>query len=352
MIVGIEMASIRDIAKLAGVSAASVSRILNHDERFSINENTRKRVIEIANSVNYSKNQNRKNRDVGDKNTIAIITRHQLDSEKNDPYFMLIRRGVESEAAKWRLKTIRAFAMRDKKKDISQLSRYGAVVIIGEMTLDALAEINKINQNIVLIDSYSEYAGYDCVQTDFAQKTHEVLDLLKSKGHQNIAFIGGITSKIDLEGNAIYHKNEVRAENYKQWMILNRLDRYTTVLQGEWSPSAGLELGTELLALDPRPTAVVVASDPMAVGVYKAAVNAGLSIPEDLSIISFDDIEMSKYMTPSLSTVRLNSEEMGKLGVELVKGKLLDVRTMPIRVICSSELILRDSVSERKNEEV
>lgn len=342
------MASIRDIAKLAGVSAASVSRILNNDETFSINENTRKRVIEIANSVSYSKNQNQKNRDVGEKQTIAIITRHELDSEKDDPYFMLIRKGVESEAAKWRLKTVRAFSMREKEKDISQLSRYGAVVIIGEMSLEALTEISKINANIVLVDSYSEYAGFDCVQTDFAQKTHEILDLLKSKGHKNIAFIGGVTSKVDLDGTAIYHKNEVRSENYKQWMILNRLDEYTTVLQGKWSPSAGLELGEQLMAMNPRPTAVVVASDPLAVGVYKAAVNAGLSIPEDLSIISFDDIEMSKYMTPSLSTVRLNSEEMGKISVELVKGKLLGVRAMPVRVICSSELILRDSVSEIK----
>ncbi|MBO0452715.1 LacI family DNA-binding transcriptional regulator [Candidatus Enterococcus murrayae] len=346
------MASIRDIAKLAGVSAASVSRILNNDETFSINENTRKRVIEIATSLNYSKNQNRKNRDVGDKNTIALITRHQADNEKSDPYFMFIRKGVESEAKKWRLKTFRAFSMRDKEKDIFQLSKYGAVVVIGEMTLEALEEIRKINSNIVLIDSYSEYAGFDCVQTDFAQKTHDILDLLKSKGHENIAFIGGLGSKVDIHGEVVYYKEEIRSENYRQWMVLNHLDNYTTVLQGEWSPGAGLELGTQIMNMNPRPTAIVVASDPMAVGVYKAVINAGLSIPEDISIISFDDIEMAQYMTPSLSTVRLNSEEVGKIGVELVRGKLLNVRAMPVRVVCSSELILRDSVNDIKNEEV
>ncbi len=60
--------------------------------------------------------------------------------------------------------------MRDQSKDIYQLRKYGAVVIIGEMTLEALEKIRKINSNIVLIDSYSEYAGFDCVQTDFAQR--------------------------------------------------------------------------------------------------------------------------------------------------------------------------------------
>ena len=348
----IKLASIRDIAKLAGVSAASVSRILNNDETFSINENTRKRVIEIANSLNYSKDQNRKNRDVGDKNTIALITRHQIDNEKSDPYFMYIRKGVEAEAKKWRLKTFRAFSMRDQSKDIYQLRKYGAVVIIGEMTLEALEKIRKINSNIVLIDSYSEYAGFDCVQTDFAQKTHEILDLLKSKGHQNIAFIGGRGSRVNLDGEVVYYQEEIRSENYRQWMILNHLEKYINVLQDEWSPGAGLELGNKIVNMNPRPTAIVVASDPMAVGVYKAVINAGLSIPKDISIISFDDIEMAKYMTPSLSTVRLNAEEVGKIGVELVRGKLLNVRGMPVRVVCSSELVLRDSVDECLNKEV
>ena len=104
--------------------------------------------------------------------------------------------------------------------------------------------------------------------------------------------------------------------------------------------------------MEPRPTAIVVASDPMAVGVYKAITNAGLSIPDDISIISFDDIEMAKFMSPSLSTVKLNAEEVGKIGVELVRGKLLNVRAMPVRVICTSELVLRDSVKDIADKEV
>ena len=340
------MASIRDIATLAGVSPASVSRILNNDETFSINEHTRQRVIEIANSVNYQKSQSRKNRDVGDAKTIAIITRHQLGKENNDPYFQHIRVGVESEAAKWRLKTIHAFAMRDTDKDLTQLSKYAAVIIIGEMTLDFLNEISKYNSNIVLIDSYSNYPGYDCVQTDFEQKDQEIFELLKSKGHHNIAYITGTPSKVNLKGDSIAHQGGIRVDNYKQWMLLNQLEEFIHVLQGEWSPDSGLDLGTQLANLNPRPTAVVVASDPMAVGVYKALANAGLSIPEDISVISFDDIEMSKFMSPSLSSVRMDAEEMGRIGIDLVKGKLLNTRKMPVRIICSSELILRDSVAD------
>ena len=242
------MASMRDIAKLAGVSVASVSRILNNDETFSINENTRKRVIEIANQLNYSKEKRSSNRrDVGDEHTIAIITRHDIESERNDPYFTMIRTGIEKEAAKWRLKTIRAFSMRESNKDLNQLAKYGAVIIIGEMTNEALTVISQYNSNIILVDNYSNELIYDCIQTDFAQKTHQILSILKSKGHKNIAFVGGVASRVTISGEVVYDAHEIRAENYKQWMILNKLDKYINVFQDKWSPETGLTFGNKFL---------------------------------------------------------------------------------------------------------
>lgn len=345
------MASMRDIAKLAGVSVASVSRILNHDESFSINENTRRRVIEIANQLNYSKEKSSLNtRDVGDEHTIAIITRHDIESERNDPYFTMIRTGIEKEAAKWRLKTIRAFSMREPNKDLNQLAKYGAVIIIGEMTREALKEISQYNSNIILVDNYSDEMVFDCIQTDFAQKTHQILSILKKKGHENIAFVGGVASRVTISGEVVYDTHEVRAENYKQWMLLNKLDQYMHVFQGKWSPTTGLEFGKQISRMDPMPTAIVVASDPMAVGIYKAINEEGLSIPEDISVVSFDDIEIAQFMTPTLSSVKMKAEEMGQIAVELAKNKILGVRTMPIKVICGSELILRESISDKKDQ--
>ena len=109
---------------MAGVSVASVSRILNNDETFSINENTRKRVIEIANQLNYSKDKSfSSSREAGDKNTIAIITRHNSESERNDPYFMMIRNGIEKRGSQMAFKTVRVFSMRDQDKDLTQLAK-------------------------------------------------------------------------------------------------------------------------------------------------------------------------------------------------------------------------------------
>lgn len=111
------MASIRDIAKMAGVSPASVSRILNNDENFSINENTRKRVLEIANELNYTKgNKSRAPKGTSKKTTLGLITRHTEQNLKKDPYYWEIVQGIMFEAAKWRLRANIVFNMHDQKR--------------------------------------------------------------------------------------------------------------------------------------------------------------------------------------------------------------------------------------------
>lgn len=339
------MASIRDIAKMAGVSAASVSRILNNDLSFSVNENTRRRVIEIANKVNYSKDKSLKaNRNSGDEFSIGMIVRHSESAEISDPYFQLIRKGVETEAAKWRIKVSLAFRMRDQNKDWEQLATYGAIIIIGGMTEEALDKVSQYNKNIILVDNYKSYSAYDSIHTDFEQKTHEILDVLYKKGHKRIAYIGGESSQINVEGHAVISDDEVRGENYKKWMKLNNLEKYIQIFQSKWSVESGMQLGKKMLSQDTIPTAVLIGSDPMALGVYRAINDAGLSIPEDISIVSFDDNETSQYLSPALSSVKVNSEEMGRLAVIMAKDRMLDNRKMAVTVICSTELMLRESI--------
>ena len=197
-----------------------------------------------------------------------------------------------------------------------------------------------------MVDNYSNSEEFDCIQTDFQQKTVEVLEVLYKKGHRNIAFIGGYSSQVAENGEVHKNKEEIRAESYLKWMKLNGLQHYANTYQGNWKPEDGLRLGKELLAQSSPPTAVIVASDPMAVGVYKAISEANKKIPDDIAVVSFDDIEMAQFMTPSLSSIKANPEEMGRLAVRLAKERMLKERTMPIRVICRSELVLRDSIGQ------
>ena len=343
------MTSIRDIAKMAGVSAASVSRILNNDLSFSINPETKKRVIEIANQLHYAKDKNKHGvRSPGDDLTLALILRHSERAEMDDPYFREIRQGIEKEAAKWRLKTLVAFRMRDEKRDLTQLSKYGAVIMIGEMTPDALAEIASYNKKLILVERKSKNLPYDTIQTDFASKTFEIMDELAARGHTRIGFVGGFGSRVDRTGQSRAFVDEVRASSYLSWMKLHNHATDIVLKQGKWGPQDGLELGREIIAEKNRPTALVVASDPMAVGVYKAINEAGLKIPEDIAVVSFDDIEMARYMTPALSSVSMNANEMGRLAVKIARERVLNSELMPMRIVCASQLHLRESVKTLK----
>jgi LacI family transcriptional regulator len=96
-------------------------------------------------------------------------------------------------------------------------------------------------------------------------------------------------------------------------------------------------------AQDKLPTAIMVGNDPIAVGVYRSLQKNGLHIPEDISIVSFDNIEVAEFLTPALNTVNVNTEEIGKLAVRMVNERIKEVRKVPIQVIVSNNIIVRES---------
>ncbi|BDZ29859.1 LacI family DNA-binding transcriptional regulator [Lactiplantibacillus sp. WILCCON 0030] len=341
------MVSIRDIARMATVSPASVSRILNNDPTFSINDNTRQRVIEIANRMHYSKEASKKGpRYNHDSMSIGLILRHNLETELQDPYFHEIRRGIEQEAAKWRMRVIKAFGMRDAEKDWDQLSQFGAIIMVGEMTQSAIDQITAQNKNLILVDSYAKHAGVDVIRTDFSEKTADILTKLTDLGHRRIAFVGGESSIVRPDGSVVRDENEVRAVSYRNWMKLHDLPANDKI--GHWTAEDGMQLTAQILAQPTRPTAIVVGSDPMAMGVYKAINNAGLQIPADISVVSFDDVEMNQYLVPALSSVRMEAEEMGRTAVKLARDRMIEPHKMVLHLVCGSRLMLRESVKKIK----
>lgn len=344
------MPSIRDVARIAGVSPASVSRILNKDETFHINENTRKRVIETAKKMNYSKNKNKRGPKGKKGMTIGLILRHSAKNEPNDPYFKNIHEGITDEASEWRLDTQLVFRMHDKDKDLSQVSKFGAIIMVGEMTDDAVEQIRQYNENVILVDANPNISNCNYIQNDFAVQTREILDYLYKLGHRNIAYIGGGSSVVNLKGETIPLKSDSRARMYSEWMKIRGLNRYEHCYIHKWSIEDGFRACEQMLHdLKEIPTAILVGSDPMALGVYKSLKNHKINIPHQVSIVSFDDVEMNRFLSPSLSSVYIDSCEMGKTAVRLAKNMMIEKGTnrMPLIITCRSELHLRDSVAPR-----
>lgn len=343
------MASIREIAKLAGVSAATVSRVLNQDETMSVSEATRKRIINVANQLNYHKvsSSGGKSPKKSGLLSLALLKTHGAKREEEDPYFRQIQEGLELEASNW---NFRLESLKLGQVTLEQLASFGAVVVVGVLTDTALADIYAVNPNLIIVDHYFANSRYDLVHTDFAKQTEQVLNYLYAQNHRQIAFIGAETAVFDLAGRQVKQLVDVRTIAYDHWMTIHGLADNRKMMTGDWTMSSGLKAAQEILHhSDVLPTAIISASDPMSVGIYRALHLEGLTIPETISIFSFDDVEMAAFLSPPLSTVHIDGLEIGRVAIRLAKERLIDGRRTAIRVEVASELVMRESVTKRES---
>lgn len=242
------MTSIRDIAKIAGVSPASVSRILNNDPTFHINEAARGRVIEIARKLNYNKADKKRGPKQPDSSlSIALVMRYGNMREFNDPYFLNMHKGINEEAKKWHLRVEQPFKLNDPDKNWTDLANYGAVVIEGEMTSAAIQQIQNINPNVIFLDVNTNIRGCNIVRNDFIEATTNILDTLYEMGHRNIAYIGGKSAITNLDGEVAFQKNDLREDGYTAWIKVHNLDKYCHAFAANWSADDALEATNELL---------------------------------------------------------------------------------------------------------
>ncbi|MBA1394839.1 LacI family DNA-binding transcriptional regulator, partial [Lactobacillus sp. XV13L] len=150
------MANIRKIAKLAGVSTATVSRILNKDETFSVSDSTKERVLETVKRLNYKLNSSSGTDNI-DKLHIGVINCLSSEEELKDPYFREIKIGIEEQAEFWGMTLEKEFRFPKAKFNWQDFSIYGAVIVIGSLMESVLADIYKYNHNIIIVDEQRHF---------------------------------------------------------------------------------------------------------------------------------------------------------------------------------------------------
>ncbi|WP_026568409.1 LacI family DNA-binding transcriptional regulator [Bacillus sp. UNC41MFS5] len=340
------MATIKDVAEHANVSTATVSRILNNDPTLSVSEDTRKKVIEIVNELNYKplRRKNGKADKKTESNNIGLI---MLNDETVDPYFQSIRLGVESICNQYSLNIVSTMTVGKSTITSESLSGLDGIIVIGDVDIEDLKEIYYENDNIVAVDYLPRVNTVDVVISDLEGATNQVLEYLIDLGHIDIAYLGGKGTVFGVSSNKTFDKEDTRRCAFEKIMKEKGLFNPANVLEGDWGPTSGYSLTKELLESGQLPSAIVVGSDPMALGVLRALHEANIQVPNEVSVFSFDDIEASAYMNPRLSTVKMHGDEMGRTAVKLLYDRLQG-RTVPLKVVLPTELIFRDSVSANK----
>lgn len=325
------MATIKDIAAKAGVSPAAVSRILNKDITLSVSEDTRKRVLATAEQLHYHKN-----RTVNKKNfRLGIVQWFSAEQEMQDSYYLLIRKGIEDFCKQNSVSIVQTF--KSDTDYIEKLKNVDGLVCIGKFSGTEVRRFIAICKNTIFLDMTVDNYEITTVTMDFRQAVATALDYLVELGHERIAFLGG---KEYAEHERI---RDERRHAFASYMRKHKLEYKTFLREGEFNTASGYRMMKDLLCAEQLPTAVFAASDAIAFGAMKAIQEQGLSIPEDISVIGFNDTEMGAYTIPALTTIHAPAYDMGQHGANLSYVASNLSITTPLKVKIPCYLVKRES---------
>lgn len=328
------MATIKEIAEKAGVSITTVSRVLNYDESLNVQDETRKRIFEIAEQLDYKmKDKIRKKR----KLKLGVLYSYSLEKELEDTYYLSVRLAIEKKIKE---EGYKKFPINNQniKDDLPHLD---GIICLGTFTQSVVEKIKAYKKPTIFVDSVVHTDIFDCIVHDMKTSVIKVMDYLLEQGHKKIAYIGG--NELDSDGKEIENS---RNSTYKSYMKSKDLLKDEYIKIGGFAPKDGYLLMSELLELSDYPTAVFVANDSLAIGCYRAINEKGLTIPKDISIVGYNDISAAKYLVPPLTTIRLHMEFMGERAVDILAERILNEREIPVQTWISSQLIIRESVKK------
>lgn len=305
-----------DIARAAGCSQATVSVVLNNAAGVKISATTKSRVIEAALALGYAAPQ-------FVHEPVALKVRPKLsgtigflvDQLATSPEAVVAIEGLRQACWEDGRVVLVAQTMSDsemEEKTVRTLLAHGVDALV-YMTIftrrvSLPSFIRDANLPVVLLNCYTEAADLPSVVPAEVEGGHDATAHLIAQGHKRIAMI---------TGEPWMEAARDRLKGYRRALIDAGLsfDPHI-VLQGNWSPSAGYECTRKLLSLKQRPTAIFCQNDRMAIGCYEALKEAGLRIPEDMSVVGYDDEEISRHLMPQLTTVILPHRMMGHWAAE------------------------------------
>lgn len=333
------MATIKDIAREAGVSQGAVSRILNNDTTLSVSPETRQRVWEAADLLKYHKVKTVTKSEF----RMGIVQWYSAEKEMQDNYYLLIRQGVEEFCKKNSISVVRTFRMDTNDLDI--LKEVDGLICIGKFSKEEANRFVQVSRYMVFLDMAVENHNVTTITIDFEQGVNLAMDHLAKLGHEKIAFLGGR----EYVGDKELVKDE-RKEAYISYMKKRNQEFRPLLCEGSFSTSSGYEMMERLLRKRTNPTAVFAASDALALGAMKAIKDHKRSVPEDISVIGFNDTEIGAYTSPALTTVHAPAFDMGQYGANLVYASAIMGITTPLRVKIPCFLVKRDSCKRLKQQ--
>jgi DNA-binding LacI/PurR family transcriptional regulator len=336
--------TIKDVAKLANVSPATVSRVIANNPRIS--EQTKKRVRAAMEGLSYHPNFNARSLANRSTKAIGLVMPSSGDIVFQNPFFSEVLRGISTKAHE--NEYVLYISTGNTENEIFQ----GVVSMVQGRRVDGILLLySRIDDKIVgyLVEQHFPFTVIGKPFKDLERITHvdndnfkiskEVTEYLIELGHERIAFVGGNLNLVVTIDRMLGYETALREAN------IPYCDEY--IIHEEFLKEGGREAVAELLALDDPPTALVVADDLMAFGVLSMLDDLGIAVPEDISIISFNNLMLSEYSRPPLTSVDINIFQLGYEAVQCLIDSIDKPSQKPKRVTIPAKMIERQSCQRK-----
>jgi LacI family transcriptional regulator len=351
-----------DIAKKAGVSLTTASRVINGDKYISVSKETEEKIWKYVDELGYKRNKtkapsqgNKPKRNQRVKNIGYILTRSREEFE--DTFFSKIIHGIEQELLANRHNLIFAYTATDLEDPVILNSILNSacdgLIFIGSIPISFYNIITSRIINCMQIFEMPIENPINCITVDFEKYAYLIVRKMIQMGHRNIAFIGGFGYSFTSEevGDGLFFNHEARMQGYLKALIDNNIDINKNIIKDAgWDIEAAYKKMAEILCSGEKITAVFCSSDRMAIGAMKAIHEKGLNIPNDISMAGFDDIEIARYLNPPLTTVSYPKEEIGRIAVkyliEYSNFTKTNDESYPRTIIFPSNIMIRDSIKK------
>jgi LacI family transcriptional regulator len=297
--------TIRDVAKEAGVSTATVSNVLNKTGK--VGRQTHRAVISAVRRLGYVPDLHARHLASHDRRTLGIIV-----SDIENPFFPEVVKGFEARAQQLGYYAILSdtnYDPRQTRKAAERMMEHkvrGVAIMTSEISLRLIHELARRKIAVTFLDLAPARGYMSNLRIDYASGVNQIVEHLYQLGHRRMAFVAG---RPGLKSNV------ARLEAYEDSMRRLGLEP-GPVFPGDLRFEGGMNAGIAVGKLSPRPTAVIAVNDLTAVGVIKGLLRAGLRVPEDVSVTGFDKTRLAEYSNPSITTVDIHRETLGKLAAD------------------------------------
>lgn len=329
----------KDIAAATGFSIATISRVLNQDQAFSVADETRLKILSVAEKLNYiplnQRYQPQSNPPKKEKTTITIGLAYWYSTtdEITDPYYLSIRLAIADYCETHNI-TLKLFYLHEKSYDDIKQANLDGLIALGKYSDSEINALHALNSNFVLVDCYTKHPEIDVVMVDLKEATKDIISYLHEAGVSSIGFIGGIEGTID--GKAL---EDIRLKTFAKYENAD----LEAIYLGAFNADSGYEIMNNIINSGHIKPAYIAASDAIAIGCLKSLNEHKIKVPNDVAIISYNNISLSQYTIPALTTVDLNTHHLGTTAAETMFERITTRRRLSKKIFIPTQMIKRES---------